>query len=275
MRELRGLQPCWTAIEIEGRQQGAALILKGRKQAFRIDRGPFWFTENVPETWHRAFWQALSRARPRRFLSPRRVMPEWPEGPDGRPVIAGWRALRKSRPYATLWLDLQDRALETGLHTKWRADLNRARSDENLVCTTDEKGGYLVRLLRLYQADKGLRNYGGPELNFIRPLASRYFTAQSALISAVTDREKGDVLAAALFLIHGSSATYQIGVTVAEGRRCGAGHRALWDGILALRVRNVLSLDLGGLPPEGEAEGLARFKRRMGGEEIKLIGSYA
>jgi lipid II:glycine glycyltransferase (peptidoglycan interpeptide bridge formation enzyme) len=76
-----------------------------------------------------------------------------------------------------------------------------------------------------------------------------------------------------LFLIHGESATYQVGWTNDAGRDQHAHNLILWHGIQELQARGVRMLDLGGVNTIRSA-GIARFKMSTGGNVVTYAGSY-
>jgi lipid II:glycine glycyltransferase (peptidoglycan interpeptide bridge formation enzyme) len=80
-------------------------------------------------------------------------------------------------------------------------------------------------------------------------------------------------VAGMLFLIHGESATYQVGWTNDQGRDLHAHHLVLWHAIEELKSRGVRILDLGGVNTQRSA-GVARFKIRTGGRVVTFAGTY-
>ncbi len=76
-------------------------------------------------------------------------------------------------------------------------------------------------------------------------------------------RKRQTNLAAMLFLMHGTGATYHIGWTGDEGRKLNAHNLILWQAAHWLAQRGCTQLDLGPLDTE-HAPGLARFKLGSG-----------
>lgn len=81
----------------------------------------------------------------------------------------------------------------------------------------------------------------------------------------------GTIVAAMLFLQHGSRATYHIGWTSAEGRLLSAHNLVLWEASNWLARHGASSLDLGIIDTENAA-GLARFKIGTGAQ-IRPLGA--
>ena len=104
----------------------------------------------------------------------------------------------------------------------------------------------------------------------------RYIQARkSAAQTALTLRadHQGERVAAMMFLLHGTAATYQVGWSDETGRRLNAHNLLLWQAIEALQQRGVRLLDLGGVNTQRSA-GIARFKMATGGTVKVLAGSY-
>jgi len=80
-------------------------------------------------------------------------------------------------------------------------------------------------------------------------------------------------IAAMLFLLHGTAATYQIGVTTAAGRDARAHHVLLMQACAKLAKRGVRQIELGLHQPK-VAPGLARFKLGSGAHVHDLGGTW-
>ena len=104
----------------------------------------------------------------------------------------------------------------------------------------------------------------------------RYIQARkSAAQTVLTLRadHQGERVAAMMFLLHGSAATYQVGWSNDTGRQFNAHNLLLWHAIEALQQRGVRLLDLGGVNTQRSA-GIARFKLGTGGRVLTLAGTY-
>lgn len=104
----------------------------------------------------------------------------------------------------------------------------------------------------------------------------RYIQARkSAAHTVLTLRadHQGERVAAMMFLLHGSAATYQVGWSNDTGRQFNAHNLLLWHAIEALQQRGVRLLDLGGVNTQRSA-GIARFKLGTGGRVLTLAGTY-
>ena len=116
-----------------------------------------------------------------------------------------------------------------------------------------------------YLEDRRSQKYSGPSGILVRRIAET-FKKDTFLLQAL---DHGDVIAATLFLRHGSSATYYLSWTTSLGRERNAAHLLLWQGLLQLRETGVKWLDLGGM--DARAPGLARFKPGLGADATSPI----
>ncbi|MFP4387130.1 MAG: GNAT family N-acetyltransferase, partial [Alphaproteobacteria bacterium] len=126
-------------------------------------------------------------------------------------------------------------------------------------------------LMKQYLRDKSVRKYDGPSLKTMLALGESFSRGKNMMIGcALLDNNP---IAGILLLIHGSSATYQIGYTSGAGRENRAHYVLLWAAIEQLKKQNVQELDLGGVNAK-DAEGVMRFKKRMGRKIEKTLGLY-
>ena len=88
-----------------------------------------------------------------------------------------------------------------------------------------------------------------------------------------TAKQYGVAIAGAIFIIHGGSATYQVGWSDDLGRDVNASYKVLYDAALHLKDKGIKYLDLGGVN-DTEAAGVKKFKSGMGGELVELVGQY-
>jgi lipid II:glycine glycyltransferase (peptidoglycan interpeptide bridge formation enzyme) len=95
------------------------------------------------------------------------------------------------------------------------------------------------------------------------PEAGQLFVAQG----------RAEPVAAMLFFLHGSVATYQVGWSTQDGRAASAGNLLMWRAMVALQAMGVDRIDLGHADPDG-APGLTRFKRGMGARLRPLGGTW-
>ncbi|MFA5951224.1 MAG: GNAT family N-acetyltransferase [Hyphomicrobium sp.] len=267
-------------IKIDG--VAAGLVQIGEVGLFRnlvhvvnLDRGPMWFEGFDTALNAAAFFAAFSRQFPKRFGRRIRVLPELEDCGPNRALMekAGLRRNDRYHGYETIWVDLTstpDR-LRAKLDGNWRRFLGKAERTHLTVAedwTCETAGGFLAT----YAADRAAKNYSGPSQKMLDALLTFMVPRGEAVILNALDGEK--TVAALLILIHGTSATYQVGWNLPEGRKLWAHHRLFWHAMLMLRDRGVRDFDLGGINDES-AQGIKRFKEGLGGQFVKLVGFYA
>jgi len=186
--------------------------------------------------------------------------------------LSAWR--RVMTGYATVMLDLQQspEALRAGLDAKWRNRLVAAQASELSVHRMGTNPGQYRWLLDQEEAQRQQRGFAGLPLPFFDTyIASRKQPGQTMLaLRADLGRER---VAAMMFLLHGQSATYQLGWSSEPGRQLNAHNLLLWQAIEALQQRGIRRLDLGGVNTARSA-GIARFKIGTGGAVHQLAGTY-
>ncbi|MGR3614709.1 MAG: GNAT family N-acetyltransferase, partial [Paracoccaceae bacterium] len=161
--------------------------------------------------------------------------------------------------FAILDLRLPKDRLRSRLHQKWRNRLCHAESQDvnvsiqTMPCAHDH---WLYKKEREQRQFKGYRAW---------PIALTRTYAQVNPGSALlfTAQVSNHPVAAMLVLLHGTTATYQIGVNTPMGRQMSAHNLLMWRVIHYLKERGFSHLDLGIIDTEYSA-GLARFKLGTG-----------
>ncbi len=262
-------------IRGEGGALGVVQVLErpllGLVQVCEILRGPLWLpsTNEPDKAAGYAAIRAAYRLRDRRLLL---WMPELVEAPDSdrtmralgaRPVITG---------YSSIWLGLKpplDR-LRAALDGKWRNALRNAEQSK-LKVQVNRGGRALDWLLERHDAFRRTRGFRAPSPSLIRGfIAGSPRNSDMTVVSAALGSE---LVAGALFLGHGTTATYYVGWSGPQGRELDAQTLLLWRGIEALRENGIALLDLGGIDTR-RAAGVARFKLGLGGEVFTLSGTW-
>lgn len=268
----------WGLILIDGEEAGLvqileAGILRGALHAMILDRGPLWFAGFGTREQRQEFYETLNRQFPARLGRRRRIIPENDEG--GIAPGPGFRKLSRP-PYRTIWLDLtQSRDdMLAAMKPQWRNKLRKAEK-AGLRIEWDETGAFLDELLTNYQSDKVQKGYDGPSPALLKQLAKVFIPRNRFMIvRALADGKKTEEGAAAaiMLLCHGTSATYQVGWSVEEGRKTAAHNLLLWQAACMLKDRGFHDFDLGGINEDGQ--GLAQFKEGMGGRTVSCGGHY-
>lgn len=269
-----GLDVTRFLLHVDGIPIGAAQEigrrLLGPLRLASVIRGPIWF-EDADEDGKVLCLGALRRRHRHRSGKFLMVTPEAgaPEGTDRLYRTVGARRVMTGS--ATVWLDLirPEEQLMAGLDAKWRNKLRKA--EQAGICPEIRRARtrdlHWITDREVRQAEE--KGYRGLPARFVLAYAG---VAPKDVFLVVADGPGGPV-AAALFLRHGPSATYQIGWTTDEGRRLAAQPLLLWRALLALKAEGVRSVDLGGIDTVN-APGIARFKLGLGGDVVHGPGSY-
>jgi len=274
----------WGLIHIEGKPAGlvqmfeAGFLFKAF-HAVIIDRGPLWFDGFGGAAHVQAFVSEINAQFPRRFGRKRRFLLEIEDSPAAKALLkqAGLEFHANLSPYDTFMLDLTPSIddLRANFNQKWRNSLvngeNNAQKSNSTV-KWDQKGALYSQIKRKYAQDKANRGYGGISPQFLDILAPFVIHSNNMLIGEM--RSEDAVIASVMFIKHGNSATYQIGVSSIEGRDAKAHHLLLWQGINMLKLQGVQTLDLGGINDD-TAQGVKKFKQGMGGRPYRLVGHYS
>lgn len=268
---LPGMQTHRAEVVLNGRSVALAQFICRRYAGiFGIalcTRGPIWLGDVADADKariQRALKQSLPMARPRIILfSPDLTDPQHPSMASLTRVLTG---------YSTVIIDLSQplSALRAGLHPYWRNRLSAAERSGLKLAVLSHDSAELPRILAEEQIQRQRKRFYALPLGFI----DHYFEeggTESALILQASWQSRP--VAVMLFLIHGSSATYQLGWSQAQGRALNAHNLILWNAIEQLKQRGIDKLDLGGVNTH-DLPGISRFKINTGGEVITYAGGY-
>ncbi|MCL4765089.1 MAG: GNAT family N-acetyltransferase [Hyphomicrobiaceae bacterium] len=190
-----------------------------------------------------------------------------------------WRASRadeggadgRERPQ-TIWIDLsvgRDR-LWRGLQTHWRNGVMKAQRRGIAVSTTCDPAlvAEYFRLCTHIGEVKGFRIRTTPELILRLVTAPRSDAAEAELFLAMCE---GQIAAGALILRCGKSVHYMGGASNRAFSRRHPGEALHWAVIESALGKGCTCYDLEGIDPKGNP-GTYAFKKKMGGEEVTLVG---
>jgi len=162
--------------------------------------------------------------------------------------------------------------LRAGLDRRWRLPLSHAEKSDLKIHRVGTNPGQYRWLLDAEIQQREKRGFIGLPLQFFDLYVQSRQQPSKNILTMRADIGR-DRVAGMMFLIHGESATYQVGWTNEEGREQNAHHLILWQGIEELQSRGVRVLDLGGVNTIRSA-GVARFKISTGGRVVTYAGSY-
>jgi len=270
-----------TSVEFEDANKtiGTAMLLHRKfLGAFRFTtlfRGPLWQRPDTPQEVQLACLKKLKALyAPWRwnFLA---VLPEEPQSSETLQAYkkAGLRRIMSG--FSTAWIDLRadEDFLRASLKGKWRNQLVGAEKSAFTISIGGRKAMQYDWLLEKESTQRDNRRYQATPLGLVPAFvaASTPKSASGVLsVAAIQNRKK---IAGALFLLHGNSATYHIGWAGDEARDLNAQNRVLWEGMLALKAKNIRFLDLGGFNT-ADLAGIARFKLGTGAAPLTLLGAF-
>jgi len=155
------------------------------------------------------------------------------------------------------------------LQGKWRNRLVKAEA-QGLKVEIKRGGAALAWLLAAHTRLMRTKRFKSLPAEFVLDLVA---TSARRDVFVIAVEAKAQPLAAALFLRHGSGATYVIAAAEPAGRIAHAGNLALWQGLRALQDAGVRICDLGQVDGE-RAAALAHFKLGTGGQAMRLCGTW-
>lgn len=188
---------------------------------------------------------------------------------DGTDPLARSGLLKLMTPFHIACLDLtldsnQRRARQAG---KWRNRLRHGEESGLMVASSPLPPRPDHWLLKAEDAQSRAKGYRRLPTNF----AATWAQVNRNGTQLFTATRNGKRVAAMMFLLHGSRASYHIGWAGPEGRQCSAHNLVLWHASNWLAERGFGSIDLGTLDTE-TSPGLARFKLGAGATPV-AIGS--
>ncbi len=265
-------------IVIDGEEVGLVQILEAKLigqmiHGLIVDRGPVWFDGRGGASDMAAFLRCFNQEFPKRLGRRVRFIPECSDDAAMKTMLyeAGFKPVSQFG-YQTIWLDLSPTLdeLRAGLSSRWRRQLKKSEKS-GLELVVSDGGHNFAWLMQHYSQDRRERGYDGVSLKTMVKLAAEFSRGKSMIIAtAMLDSVP---IAGIVILIHGSSATYQVGYAGEAGRETRAHYALLWEAVKVLKERDIHDFDLGGVN-DASAKGVKEFKQGMGGALIKTLGMY-
>ncbi len=230
-------------------------------------RGPLWLAE-VPDALKARIQRELKRTLPLR--RPRFIL----FSPDlAEPSHASMATLtRVLTGYSTVIVDLSQslQQLRAGLHAYWRNRLAAAERSGISIATVGNAPHEYRWVLDEERRQRERKNFYSLPLGFV----DNYIDAGGAAAALILKAEyQSRPVAAMLFLLHGTSATYHLGWSNPQGRALNAHNLVLWNAFEQLKQRGIEKLDLGGVNTH-DLPGISRFKINTGGKVVTYAGGY-
>lgn len=231
--------------------------------------GPVWLQPLSGADKARVY-KALKKTIPLKNLRVVAFTPLEAQGPELG--LSRWR--RVMTGHSTVMLDLQSEleVLRAQLDGRWRYSLARAEESSLTIHRVGTNAGQYRWLLDAEMQQREQRGLHGLPLQFFDLYVPSRQQPTKTILTLRADVGR-DRVAGMMFLIHGKSATYQVGWTNDAGREHNAHNLILWNAIQELRERGVRKLDLGGVNTTRSA-GIARFKIGTGGQVLSCAGTF-
>lgn len=262
-------------VDAQGEIAGIAQVMVRRFLGYvslaSCTRGPVWRDGVTPEQ-RGAAYRAIKRSLPAHPLRVTLFDPDQPlDDAVARETAGLWKVMTG---YSTVMLDLQRPLadLRAGLEGKWRNRLARAQADGTFTARIEPNLPECRRLLEREAEQRQSRKFMGLPTGFV-PAYIEASASREASFAVSWALERKETVAAMLFLIHGSVATYHMGWANDAGRKGNAHNLLLWRGIEYLQKQGVQRLDLGGVNTR-DLPGISRFKLGTGGHVTTLAGTY-
>lgn len=230
----------------------------GRRRLALCSRGPILIDgKDDPVIFMGASRKALSLAR----LSAMIVTPDFAGGSLGIPMMTG-------ATVAEVGLDKCERQQRAKMHGKWRNRLVRAEGLRGEVEIAPVSEGLIAQFSELDRRQQKIRGYRSLPPQFLKLWAQ--CNPEKTHILVRWDR--GEIVAAMIFLRHGVSATYFLGWR--KDSSSGSEHNLLlWRAMRMLVELGVQRLDLGQIDTIN-TPGIARFKIGVGAQARQLGKTY-
>lgn len=260
-------------VTVDGQAVAIAQILckriAGLISVALCSRGPLWI-EPLSAQQRTEVFAHLKRTITLRWP---RIVFFSPDDPASTPL--GTQRLRRVLTgFSTVSLDLSvpDQTIRDQMHPKWRNRLVAAEASPLSIRRGGVKPAQYAWLLDREGIQRQQRSYFALPADFVNGFQHASLIPSGALLVMRADSGKNAV-AAMLFLIHGTTATYHIGWSGDLGREHNAHNLLLWKAIPELRAANVRVLDMGGVDTQRGA-GIARFKIGTGGQVQTFCGTF-
>jgi len=231
--------------------------------------GPVWLVPVTAKEKELAY-QALKKTIPLNKLRLVLFTPAQEAGADLG--LSPWRRVMTGQSTVVIDISKSVDDLRAGLDRRWRLPLAHAEKSDLKIHRVGTNPGQYRWLLDAEMQQREKRGFIGLPLQFFDLYVQSRQQPSKNILTMRADIGR-DRVAGMMFLIHGESATYQVGWTSEEGREQNAHHLILWHAIEELQSRGVRVLDLGGVNTIRSA-GVARFKISTGGRVVTYAGSF-
>ncbi len=242
-----------------------------------IQNGPLMCREGIVPADRIEIFRVMVRALFDDGIHVLRVVPNVVEDERGNDIAAalsaaGFKKAERKQPYHTFKVDVSDseEAIRARLRKSFRRDLKNAEKSGLTVQAGSNDDCFSV-LAQLYEESKGRKGFKGleieefsvPQNELIASEKMKVFVAcwENQPASALLSTELGD---SAIVLLAASNQT---------GLEKGSSYLLWYQACLSAHSRGLKWCDLGGIDPDNNPS-VFQFKSRMGGLEVRHIGTY-
>jgi len=181
-------------------------------------------------------------------------------------------------PFASGLIDLKfnEDELLMRLKKKWRYCLRKGELNKISTIPTTENNHNIEVLLKNYNLLQKKQKFVGISSSLIKSLAKQKSVDWefSLLISDEFNvKNPNSPLAMLVYIRHGDTATYLIGITTNEGKSLNINYALLWRAILRAKKDGCKWFDIGGLNST-TPEGIRHFKKGLNSELYDLTGEW-
>jgi hypothetical protein len=240
-------------------------------------RGPVWL-EELSALEQQKIYRELKRSCP--LPKPRWLIFSPALTEHYHPSLVG--LTRVMTGYSTVQIDLTktNTQLRAACEGRWRNRLVAAERENLEIVRNTDSALEMQWLLEEERTQRLQKNFHGLPTHFIEHYHAARADPSTTLLMLHAEshqptphKENNHRIAAMLFLLHGSTATYHVGWTNAEGRAKHAHNLLMWRAFEELRTLGIHTLDLGGIKTRSLA-GISRFKIGTGGQIVTYAGTY-
>ena len=240
-------------------------------------RGPVWL-EELSALEQQKIYRELKRSCP--LPKPRWLIFSPALTEHYHPSLVG--LTRVMTGYSTVLVDLTqtNAQLRAACEGRWRNRLVAAERENLEIVRNTDSALEIQWLLEEERTQRLQKNFHGLPTHFIEHYHAARTDPSTTLLMLHAEshqptphKENNHRIAAMLFLLHGSTATYHVGWTNAEGRAKHAHNLLMWRAFEELRTLGIHTLDLGGINTRSLA-GISRFKIGTGGQILTYAGTY-
>ena len=240
-------------------------------------RGPVWL-EELSALEQQKIYRELKRSCP--LPKPRWLIFSPALTEHYHPSLVG--LTRVMTGYSTVQIDLTktNAQLRAACEGRWRNRLAAAERENMVIVHAADSALEIQWLLEEERTQRLQKNFHGLPTHFIEHYHAARADPSTTLLMLHAEshqptphKENNHRIAAMLFLLHGSTATYHVGWTNAEGRAKHAHNLLMWRAFEELRTLGIHTLDLGGINTRSLA-GISRFKIGTGGQIVTYAGTY-